>query len=360
MRLQIDNPRDTCPKHMRNGPCGGVTPAGACEVDAALPCPYLAQLDALPWRRPTVPAGRAPLRSAGRLEATLRAGGFALIAEAYTPDSADLSGLVARYAALAPLITAANIAEHALATPHASALAAAALFARAGVEPIMNLTCRDRNRIALQGELLGMAALGVHNVFCVTGDHPRLGDHPQAAPVYDLDSLELIALARRLCDTGALASGRPLGVAPRLFVGGAASPFSPPYALQAERVAAKVACGAEFIQTQAVFDVEGFAAFVRQLEATGALERAWLIAGVAVVVSLEQARWLRQAVPGARVPDALLALLERAPRPQRRALGLRYAADAVARLRATPGVCGALLFPLLGDVDALGELLGLV
>ena len=356
----LDAAQQICPKHMLNGPCGGVSPGGGCEVDAALPCPYLAITKSLSWRAPRVPSGRPPQRSAGRLEATLRRGEFALIAEAYTPDSADLGGLVRRYTAFDQRITAINIADHALATPHTSTLAAAAIFERHGLETIVNLTCRDRNRIALQGEILGAAALGVSNLFCITGDHPQLGDHPDATPVYDLDSLQLLALGRRLCDEGRLLSGRPLDVAPQLMLGAAANPFTPPVELQAERVAAKVAAGADFIQTQAIFDIDRLEQFVDQLRQHGALDRAWLIVGVAVVVSLEAALWLQHNVPGAHVPDALIERLRRTPEAARRGAGLAATAELIERLRTIDGISGALLFPLLDDVAALGELLELL
>ena len=347
-----------CPKHMTNGPCGGVTPAGACEVDGNLPCPYLDDLAFLPWRQPTMPKGRAVRGGEGRLERTLRSGQFAVIAEAYTPDSADLSGLVQTYSAFKDKFTAVNIAEHALASPHASTLAAAALFKQSCVEAIINLTCRDRNRIGLQGEILGAAALGVKNLFCVTGDHPALGDHPEAKAVFDLDSLELITLAKRMRDEGALLSGRRLEHSPHLFIGAAANPFSRPYDLQAERVAAKVAAGADFIQTQGIFDVARFEGFVQQLRDFGALERAYLIAGVAVVTTLEQALWLRREVPGARVPDELVEQFSQTPERKRRDFGLTYAADLVARLRGVAGVSGVLLFPLHGDVPSVRDVLG--
>ncbi len=352
--------RTRCPKRMVNGPCGGVRPSGGCEVDEALPCPYLEVLDLLPWRQPVIQGDVLEARlesSQGKLERTLRAKRFAVVAEAYTPDSADLSGLVASYRAFKDAFTAVNVAEHALARTHASSLAAAALFEQRGVEAILNLTCRDRNRIGLQGEILGAAALGVKNLFCVTGDHPALGDHPEAKAVFDLDALELIALAKRMRDEGVLLSGRMLEHPPALFIGAAANPFTRPAELQAERVAAKVAAGARFIQTQAIFDLAGFGVFVQQLRDFGVLERAYLIAGVAVVTGLEHALWLQREVPGARVPDDLVARFEATVRGERRAFGLGYAADLVAKLRGLPGVSGALLFPLGGDVASLGELL---
>lgn len=352
--------RQICPKRMRNGPCGGVRPGGACEVDPHLACPYLAELDVLPWRGPRVPHGRPPRRGEGRLEEALRTGRFAVVAEAYATDSADLGPLVSRYASIRDRITAVNVADHALAVPHASPASAAVLFERAGIEAVLNVTCRDRNRIGLQGDLLGAAALGIRNVFCVTGDHPALGDEPEAKGVFDLDSLELVSLARSLCDEERLPNGRGLETAPRLFVGAAANPFATPVALQAERVAAKVSVGADFIQTQAVFDTEGFSGFVDQLRDFGALRRTWLIAGVAIVASPEGARWLQREVPGARVPDSLVSSLARTPAPRRRNAGLEHTADIVARLREMPGISGVLLFPLLGDVESTGELLELI
>ena len=351
--------RTLCPKHMTHGPCGGVRVSGACEVDAALPCPYLEVLDSLPWRYPVIPQKRLepPTRSEGKLERALHSGEFVVIAEAYTPDSADLSGLIATYSAFKDAFTAVNIAEHALASPHASTLAAAALFERAGMEAIINLTCRDRNRIGLQGEILGAAALGVKNVFCVTGDHPALGDHPEAKAVFDLDSLELISLAKTLRDEGRFLSGRELERSPDLFIGTAANPFTRPAELQAERVAAKVAAGADFIQTQAIFDTADFAVFAAQLWAFGVFEHAYLIAGVAVVTTLEQAVWLQRHVPGARVPDELVEQFKKTPEARRRAFGLRYTGDLITQLRAVPEVSGVLLFPLGGDVTSLRAVL---
>jgi methylenetetrahydrofolate reductase (NADPH) len=347
-----------CPKQMTHGPCGGVRAQGGCEVDATLPCPYLSITESLPWRRPVV-VEQKQLYSSGRLEQALDAGEFVTIAEVYTPDSANLQSLIDSYLPLKDHITAVNIAEHALATPHASTLAAAALFEQAGIEAIINLTCRDRNRIALQGEILGAAALGVKNLFCITGDHPALGDHPQAKAVFDLDGLELISLVQQLRDSGTLLSGRSLTETPRLFIGAAGNPFSPPAELQAERVAAKVARGANFIQTQAIFDLEGFEQFTRQLAGYGVFNAAYLIVGVALVMSLEQALWLRREVPGARVPDSLIEQLKPLSAPQQRQFGLRYARDLISQLKVHPYVRGVLLFPLHSDINALYDLLAI-
>ena len=347
----------TCPKHMTHGPCGGVSSSGRCEADADLRCPYLDVLDDLPWRNPELTESAEKDVSGGRLERTLTTGNFALIAEVYTPDSADLTELVESYLPFKDNVTALNIAEHALATPHASTLAAAALFERAGMETIINLACRDRNRIGLQGEILGAAALGVKNLFCVTGDHPKLGDQPEAEPVFDLDSIGLIRLVKQLRDEGELLEGRKLTASPRLLIGAAANPFSPPADLQAERIAAKVTAGANFIQTQGVFDVAGFEGFVAGLRRWGVLEHAHLIVGIAIATSAAQARWLQREVPGARVPDELIKKLDALPPAVQREAGVAYAAQLVEKIRLVDGVSGALLFPLHGDVASIGEVL---
>lgn len=365
MNTTLDQARSLCPKHMTHGPCGGVRPGGGCEADATLLCPFPRLGDALPWQH-LQPEG-APRRLDRRTLATLNtlAGhlfgdAFVVIAELWPPDSADLAATVHRYLALGPRLAAVNIADSPLASPHVSSLATAALFERHGLAAIMNLTCRDRNRIALQAELMGAAALGVQAVFCITGDHPALGDHRHAGAVYDLDSFGLIRLARRLRDEGTYESGRPITDRPRWLIGAAGSPFSLPTEIQAERAAAKVHAGADFIQTQAVFDADAFRHFPARLMDLGALEQARLIAGVGVVTTLAQAAWLNRDVPGAHVPEHFIASLQRTPPSRRRAAALRYAADLIAQLRAMPGVSGILLFAMEGDVESLGELLALL
>lgn len=354
--LTLRQAQTLCPKHMHNGPCGGVRVSGHCEASNQLPCPYLDILEHLPWRNPNL----YPVEhrySSGKLEHALRAGAFVTIAEVYTPDSADLSHLLEQYLPLQEHITAVNIAEHALATPHTSTLAAAHLFEEAGIEAIINLTCRDRNRIALQGEILGAAALGIKNIFCITGDHPKLGDHPEAKAVFDLDSLELIGLVNQLRSEGKFLSGRRLTHPPNVFIGCAASPFSPPITLQAERVATKVARGANFIQTQAIFDLAALKGFIAQLKSFRVLDQAYLIVGIALITSLEQALWLKHEVPGTRIPDSLInSLSTRTPRQQRH-FGLDYAKSIVEDLRTFPGVSGVLLFPLHSDTTSLQEFL---
>lgn len=363
MTLTLDQARIRCPKHMSNGPCGGVRDDGTCEVGRHITCPYPSILDQLPWRlvqgmhkEDTSPP--APHIS-GRLARKMAAGEFVVLAELWPPADADLSQIVTRYQALGPLVDAVNVADSPLAQPFMSSLAACAAFRHAGMDAIMNLSCKDRSRIALQAELMGAGALGINAVLCITGDHPALGDHRVAQPVYDLDSFGLIRLAKQLRDDGRFDSGRAVASRPSYLIGAAASPFTQPVEIQAERAAAKIFAGADFIATQAVFDLARFAIFTRQMADFGALARGRLIAGVAVVTTLEQAHWLNDNIPGARVPSAFVDMLTRELPGQRRAAALRWNSDFVIRLRRVEGVSGILLYAMEHDVESLGELLAL-
>ncbi|MEW5961868.1 MAG: methylenetetrahydrofolate reductase C-terminal domain-containing protein [Chloroflexota bacterium] len=347
-----------CPKHMRHGPCGGVHPGNLCEVDETLTCPYLEVLDKLPWRlNGPLPGLVRSQANQGKLAKRLRSGGFAVVAEVYPPSGVNAGALLQRYQPFRDRVDAVNVADNPLSTPYLSALVTAALFARHGFSTVLNITCRDRNLIGLQAELLGAAALGVENIFCVTGDHPALGNQTYAQPVFQLDSLELIALARRLRDEGPLEHGRTLDSRPNYLIGAVASPFSIPSEIQAERAAAKVAAGAEFLQTQAVFNLKLFQEFIQRLTDLGALAGAWLIAGVAVATKLEQALWLQTQVPGSPVPQEFVSLLRRTAPAQRRATALAYIADLIGQIRRLPEVSGVLVFPLNSDVESMGELL---
>jgi len=351
----LDRARASCPKHMTNGPCGGVAADGTCEADAALTCPYPPLAAELPWRNPSPPSQKPPPRSSGQLEARLRAGEVAVLLEAYTPPSADMGELAARYAPYAGAIDAVNLADHAVATPRASTLAGAAALGRAGIEVIANVSCRDRNAIALQGDVLAAASLGVSTVLCLTGDHPAVSGQPAGHPVYEYDAFELLGLVRHLRDTATFTDGRAVETAPAVLAGAGANPFSNPRELQAERVAAKVAAGAEVLLTQGVFESSGLRGFLDDLERFGALSGAWLIAGVAVVTSLEQAEWLAS-VPGAQVPEELVAALRRTSPDRRRAEGLRRAREVADELADDPRVSGILSYPILDDVEAAGDL----
>jgi methylenetetrahydrofolate reductase (NADPH) len=364
--LSLDQAQAICPKHMLNGPCGGVRDDGSCEVGPHITCPYPLILDQLPWRLPPSPqwgegwgeGDRLPQVS--RLASKLARNEFVTLAELWAPANTNLNDTIRRYQALGPKVDAVNIADSPLAQPFMSSLAACAAFKQAGMEAIMNLACKDRSRIALQAELMGAGALGINAVLCITGDHPLLGDHKHAKPVYDLDSFGLIRLAKRLRDEGRFDSGRTVEGKPTYLIGAAGSPFTRPVEVQAERAAAKVFAGADFIATQAVFDFDRFAEFAQRMADFGALEHSRLIAGIGVVTKHEQAHWLNTNVPGANVSPQFIEMLAREQPQARRATALRWTAEFTSRMRELLGVSGILLYAMDHDVESLGELLELI
>jgi methylenetetrahydrofolate reductase (NADPH) len=209
----------------------------------------------------------------------------------------------------------------------------------AGVEPVMQLTCRDRNRIGLQSDLLGAAALGIPNVLLLTGDHPRYGDHPDAKPVFDLDGVQLTWTARTLRE-GTLISGERLEHPPRWLIGTVENPYAPPTQFRARRLAKKVAAGAEFVQTQYVFDVERFAAWMAEVRALGITQRCAVIAGVGPIRSLRVLEMLSTGVPGIYVPDEVGRRLRGVPADKVEAEGISMCVETIQQVAEIPGVRG--------------------
>jgi methylenetetrahydrofolate reductase (NADPH) len=275
-----------------------------------------------------------------RLERVLRSGRFAVTAELDAPDSADPQAVYDRALVLSAVCDAINATDAAGANVHMSSVAICALLTRAGYEPVMQVSCRDQNRIAIQGNLLGAAAMGVHNVLCLTGDGVRTGDHPEAKPVFDLDSISLLRTARILRDEGRFLSGRKLEAAPRLFLGAAENPFAPPYDFRPLRLGKKVEAGADFIQTQYCFDVPRFESFMARVRDLGLHEKVFILVGVGPLRSARAAEWMRSNVPGVVIPDALIERLKGVPSNRQRAEGKRICVEIIQQVRRIPGVRG--------------------
>jgi methylenetetrahydrofolate reductase (NADPH) len=232
---------------------------------------------------------------------------------------------------------AVNLTDNPTSSAHMSAVAGAAMVSAAGLEPVVQMTCRDRNRLGLTSDLLGAWALGARNILCLTGDPPRVGDHPDARTVYDLSVLELVALADGLRREGRLLSGARIDPPPRYFIGVADVPLAPGYTF--DRLEEKAEAGADFVQTQIVFDVEAFESWAEKARARGIFERMFVLAGVAVARGAKSARYIRDHLPGVMVPDRVIELLEDAG-PDAEAEGVRLTVEVVARLKAIQGVAG--------------------
>src|SRR5229473_3313113 len=251
---------------------------------------------------PILPGHTSP----GRFERVLRAGGFAITTELAPPDSADPEDVYKRARVFDGYVDAINATDGSGANCHMSSLAVCALLTRVGYAPIMQISCRDKNRIAIQGDILGGAAMGVCNILCLTGDGVQAGDHPQAKPVFDLDCVSLLDIARTLRDDHHFQSGRKISYAPRVFLGAAENPSGPPYAWRPQRLAKKVAAGAQFIQTQYCFDLPLLRRFMEEVEALGLFGQVFILAGVGPLRSAKTAEWMRRNVPGMHVPDAVI------------------------------------------------------
>ena len=272
------------------------------------------------------------------LQSALEAGRFVLTAELTPPLSADAEDLLALARPLRGLADAVNVTDGASARAHMDCLAAAAILAREGVEPVLQLTGRDRNRIALQGALVGAAALGVKNVMFLTGDDAKAGDQPEAKSVFDLDSTGLAGTAALIRDSGILPHGRKVAGRADFFIGVSDAPLDPPPGWSPASLIRKIDAGAQFVQTQFCMDAGVAGRYLARLSSEGLIERVRYLIGVAPLASARSARWIRDHLPGSIIPDALIARLEDARDP--RAEGRRACLELIEQLAETAGVSG--------------------
>ena len=299
--------------------------------------------------------------SPGRFERVLRAGLFAVTTELAPPDSADPAEVLTRARVFDGVVDAINATDGSGANCHMSSLGVCAILTRAGYSPILQVSCRDRNRIAIQGDILGAAALGVCSMLCLSGDDVSVGDHPEAKPVFDLDSISLLGTARVLRDEQCFLSGRRLDSPPRLFLGASINPFAPPAEARVFQFAKKIAAGAQFVQSQYCFDLAMARDFLNRARDMGLLERCFVIMGVGVLASAKTAKWLKSAIPGVHIPDDMIRRLEQAEKP--RAEGRRIAVELIQQLAEMPGVSGVHVMAYrqeewVGEIVAASGVLG--
>src|SRR5262245_38396957 len=279
-----------------------------------------------------------PMHSASQLEARLRAGHFVITAEIAPPLSFNAADLLQKALPLRGLVDAVNVTDGASAHAHLSAPIAAALLVREGIEPVLQLTCRDRNRIALEGELMGAAACGVCNVLCLTGDDPKAGDQPETKAVFDIDSAALMRIARTLRDRAELPTGRKVAGNAHFFIGAADLPLDPPPDWRPDKLAAKMAAGAQFAQTQFCMDVDIVRRYAARVAEHKATHGVFLIIGIAPLRSAKSARWMRKHLYGSIIPEGMVERLERASDPA--VEGERVCIDLIEQLAGVSGVAG--------------------
>ncbi len=297
-------------------------------------------------------AREGALKSGSNLEKLLAAGHFAVTGELEPPKSHDAEIVRKRVEIVAGCLDAANITDNQTAIVRMSSIAGGILLTQCGLEPVIQMTCRDRNRLAMQSDLLGAAAHGIRNVLCLSGDHQSFGNHPGAKNVHDIDSMQLIRMVREMRDESRFQCGEEIpGGGPRFFIGAAANPFADPAELRPYRLAKKVAAGADFVQTQLVYDLDHFRRYMARVVDMGLHEKVSILAGVGPLKSTGMARYMRDKVPGMMVPDVFVDRMahavegidkdDKAARQEAwRAEGIQICIELVQELKQIEGVAG--------------------
>jgi len=296
------------------------------------------------------------MRSGSPFEALLRSGRFVVTVEIIPPDSANSKEVCSVAEKLAPVSDALNVTDAAGANCHMSSFGASALFTQAGYEVIVQMTCRDRNRIAIQGDLLGASAIGIRNVLCLTGDDVVVGDQPEAKRVFDLDSIQMLRTAKTMRDEGVFLSGRKLLASPGLFLGAAANPFVEPFETRPFRLAKKIEAGADFIQTQYCFDIERLRTYMTHVRDLGLHKQCFILAGVGPIRSEKSAEFLRTKIPGVSIPDAIVERLHKTPRKKQGQEGKKICVEIIHQIKEINGIAGIHVMAF-GQEDAVEEIL---
>jgi methylenetetrahydrofolate reductase (NADPH) len=280
------------------------------------------------------------MTTASNLERVLKGGHFAVTAECGPPRGADPEVVKKKAVFLIDQVDCVNVTDNQTSVVRMSSFSTALVLKSMGVDPIMQMVCRDRNRIAIQSDILGAAALGINNILCLSGDHQKFGDHPQAKNVYDIDSIQLIHCIRQMRDEGKFLSGEEVKGKPNLFIGCAENPFADPFEIRALRLAKKAAAGAQFVQTQCVFNVEKFEKWMEMVRDLGVHEKVYILAGITPMKSIGMARYMKTSVPGMDVPEELIDRLKGVPKENVASEGIRMCVEMIERIRQIKGVAG--------------------
>jgi len=278
------------------------------------------------------------MKAGTNLEKVLESGRFAVTAEAGPPKGASAAVIQRKGELLRPCCDAINVTDNQTAIVRMSSLAGCVLLKQLGADPVMQMVCRDRNRIAIQSDVLGAVALGIGNILCLSGDHQKFGNHPTAKNVFDIDSIQLIQALKNMRDEKKFLCGEDISGEVPLFIGAAENPYADPFEFRVVRLAKKVKAGADFIQTQAVYDVAKFAKWMEMVTARGLDERVHILAGVIPIRSVGMARYMRDYVSGVSVPDEIVTRMEEAKDAKQE--GARIILEIIEQLKEIPGVHG--------------------
>jgi methylenetetrahydrofolate reductase (NADPH) len=280
------------------------------------------------------------MKAGTNLEKVLAAGHFAVTAECGPPRGADPEAVRKKSTHIKGNADACNVTDNQTSVVRMSSIAGCVHLKEAGVEPLMQMVTRDRNRIAIQSDLLGASSLGIHNLLCLSGDHQTFGDDPQAKNVHDIDSIQLIQLVKMLRDDGKFPSGKEIKGPPKFFIGCAANPFADPYEIRVARLAMKVAAGADFIQTQCIYNLEKFEKYMQDVRNRGLHEKTAILAGVTPLKSAGMAKFMAKNVAGMDIPKEVIKQIAGVPKEEQAQKGIDMAVESIKRLREVEGVSG--------------------
>lgn len=290
-----------------------------------------------------------------RLEQVLSGGGFAVTAECGPPRGSDPAIVRQKGEKLKGFVHAVNVTDNQTAIVRMSSIAACVHLERMGLEPVMQMVTRDRNRIALQSDILGAYSLGLRNILCLSGDHQSFGSQPDALNVFDIDSMNLVHTVRTMRETGQDMSGYELQTPPHMFIGAAANPFADPFEYRVIRLAKKIDAGADFIQTQCVYNLDRFKEWMRLAREEGLIEKVHIMAGVTPLKSAGMAKYMDKRVAGMDVPEAIIKRMAGVPKDKMAQEGIQICLETIAELREIEGVHGVHIMAIEWE-DAVAQI----
>ena len=280
------------------------------------------------------------MKSGSKLERILKAGHFAFTGELGPPRGANIEAIQKKAAPLKGMVDSVNITDNQTAVVRMSSWAASLLAIQEGLEPNYQMVCRDRNRLAMQADILGAYALGIRNMLCLSGDHQQFGDHPQCKGVFDIDSMQLIQTVKNMRDEGKFINGQEIDEPPRMFIGAAANPFAEPFEWRVYRLAKKIQAGADFIQTQCIYNMEKMREWVKRARDMGLTEKVYILAGITPMKSLGMARYMKSKVPGMDVPDDIINRLKGVEKKKQGQEGIAIACEQIQEFKEMDGIAG--------------------
>ena len=286
------------------------------------------------------------MKAGSNFEKILKAGHFAFTGELGPPRGANIEAIREKAAPLKGNVDMVNITDNQTAMVRMSSWAAAMFVMQEGLEPNYQMVCRDRNRLAMQSDILGAYAHGIRNILCLSGDHQQFGDHPQAKGVFDIDSIQLVNMIRKMRDEGKFLGGAEIDESPKMFIGAAANPFADPFEWRIHRLAKKVAAGADFIQTQCVFNMKKMKEWIKMANDMGLTEKVYILPGVTPMKSIGMAKYMKTKVPGMDVPDEIIKRLQGVEKSKVADEGIKIACEQIEEFKQMKGVAGVHLMAI--------------